>query len=196
MSRKIIGLAGFRQVGKSTITKHLCENHGFKSVHPFGVWKIGIMAMYKAIGIDDETALRMVDGNLKDTPHPSLPDGHDSRYLMERIGKYSGTELGPQWTLGLALKQMDLLYPTTDLIIESIVYEVDVVREFGGHIVMIDRPGTEGKGLDTDAATKLIMPDSRFLNDGDDEELLKIEFEGHLLREGLISRCEDLLEVV
>ena len=195
MSRKIIGLAGYRQVGKSKITQHLCENHGFKSVHPFGVWKTGIVAMYKAIGIDEETALRMVDGDLKDTPHPSLPDGMDSRFLMERVGKYSGTELGPQWTLGLALKQMDQLYPDADLIIESIVYEVDVVRSFGGHIVMIDRPGTEGKGLDTDAATKLINPDSRFLNDGNELDVMLMEFEGPLMREGLISRCENDMEV-
>jgi hypothetical protein len=192
MSRTIIGLAGFRQVGKTHITKHLCENHGFKSVHPFEVWKDGIKAMYMSIGIDEQTAEDMVRGDLKDTPHDALPDGADSRFLMERLGKYSGTQLGRQWTLGLALRKMDLEYPNANLIIESIVYEVDVVREFGGHVVMIDRPGTEGKGLDTDKATKLIEPDSRFLNDGSDLDVLMIEFEAHLNQEGLLRRSADL----
>jgi len=190
MSRKIIGLAGYRQVGKTLITKHLCEKHGFKSVHPFEVWKEGLKAMYISIGVDPETAEAMVRGNLKDTPQPELPSGYDSRYLMERLGKFSGTDLGPEWTLGLALRQMDILYPDADLVIESIVYEVDVVRQFGGHIVMIERPGTEGKGLETDKATRLIEPDSRFLNDGHEPEVLKVEFDAHLAHEGLLRSCE------
>ena len=90
---------------------------------------------------------------------------------------------------------MDCLYPDVTLIIESIVYEGDVLLDFGGHILMIDRPGTEGKGLDTDAATKLITPDSRFLNDGNELDVMLMEFEGHLMREGLISRCENNMEV-
>lgn len=180
MARKIIGLAGFRRVGKSLIAEHLCENHGFKSVHPFEVWKEGIKAIYTSIGIDPDTAERMVRGDLKDQPHEALPNGADSRYLMEHLGKFTGTGLGPEWTLGLALQQITVKYPDADLVIESIVYEVDVVRSFGGHVVMIERPGTEGCGLETDQATKLITPDSRFINDGDDPELLKIEFDMHL----------------
>lgn len=192
MARRIIGLSGFRGSGKTLITKHLCEKHGFKSVHPFEVWKDGIKAMYMSIGIDADTAENMVRGPLKDTPHAALPGGHDSRFLMERLGKYSGAELGSEWTLGLSLRKMEQDYPDADLIIESIVYEVDVVREFGGHIIMIDRPGTEGVGLETDAATKLIQPDSRFLNDGNDPEVLKIEFDTHMMREGLLRNVEEV----
>jgi hypothetical protein len=195
MSRTIIGLAGYRKTGKSEIAKHLCEKHGFRSVHPFEVWKEGLKAMYRAIGIDEATAEGMVRGNLKDTPHPELPNGHDSRYLMERVGKFSGTDLGPEWTLGLSLRQVELLYPDANLVIESIVYEVDVVREFGGHIIKIERPGTEGAGLETDAATKLIVPDSSFTNDSDDLEMMKIEFESHLSRHGLLRQCETEMDI-
>lgn len=192
MNRKIIGLAGFRKAGKTLISKHLCENHGFKSVHPFGVWKEGLLAMYTAIGINPEEANEMIYGALKDTPSDDLPGRNDSRFLMEKLGKWTGTELGSEWTLGLALKQMSLKYPDTNLIIESIVYEVDVVREFGGHIVMIERPGTEGKGLETDKATRLIQADSHFLNDGSDKNVLRIEFDAHLEHHGLLDECEKM----
>lgn len=195
MTRTIIGLAGYRQVGKSKITEHLCENHGFKSVHPFEVWKEGLKAMYITIGIDEDTAEAMVRGNMKDTPHPELPDGQDSRYVMERLGKWAGTELGSQWTLGLSLRQLDKLYPDTDLVIESIVYEVDVVRDFGGHICKVVRPGTKGTGHETDKMTDLIVPDSTFLNDGHDIELLGIEFDAHLAHLGLLRSHHEPIEI-
>lgn len=192
--RTIIGLAGQRGIGKTLIAKHLCENHGFKSVHPFDVWKDGIKAMMVSIGVEDELAEAMVRGNMKDTPDPALPDGHDPRYLMERLGKFAGTDLGPQWTLGLALKKMNRDFPDTNLVIESIVYEVDVVREFGGHIVMVNRPGVQAMGLDTDKATALIVPDSSFLNDGHDLDVLHMEFDGHMARHNLNPSMTDILE--
>lgn len=188
MARKIIGLAGYRQVGKTNITQHLCEKHGFRSVHPFEVWKDGIKAIYMSIGIDEQEAESMVRGSLKDMPHDALPNGHDSRYLMERLGKFAGKDLGPEWTLGLALRQTNLLYPDTDLVIESIVYEVDVVREFGGHIIMVDRPNTNGKGLETDKHTQMIAPDSCFMNDGHNLENLMVEFDAHLREQGLLDQ--------
>ena len=185
MSRKIIALAGYRSTGKSKISDFLCEKRGFKSVHPFGVWKIGLKAMYEAIGIPPGEAEEMVYGSLKDTPHKELPNGHDSRFLMEKLGNFTGTELGPDWTLRLALKEMDRLYPEDDLVIESIVYEADIIRDFGGHIVMVERPGTGDFTLETDRATQFIAPDSRFLNDGQDLSVLHADFDQHMARHGL-----------
>jgi hypothetical protein len=195
MSRTIIGLAGMRQVGKTHITKHLCEKHGFKSVHPFDVWKDGIKAMFTSIGIDEAMAEDMVRGELKDTVHGSLPDEQDARYLMERLGKYAGKELGPQWTLGLSLQKMDQQFPDANLIIESIVYEVDVIRKFGGHIIMVERPGVVSRGLETDKETLLINPDSTFLNDTSELDLMKIEIDAHLQREGLLPRVDQDMEI-
>ena len=186
MKRRIIGLAGFRQVGKSSIARHLRDHHGFRIVHPFEIWKDGIKAMLISIGINQEEAEDMVHGKAKDTPHIALPGDHDARYLMESLGRFAGVELGPDWTLGLALRRMDHFYPNTDLVIESIVYEVDPVRRYGGHIVMVERPNSEYRGLKTDEATKNIRPDSWFVNDSDNIDELMTTFDTHMFNEQLM----------
>ena len=192
MSRRLIGLAGFRQTGKSLIAKHLCENHGFKSVHPFNIWKDGIITMYTKIGITPDKARDMVYGNQKDVPCDALPDNKTSRWLMERMGKFAGTELGADWTLGLTLNQMELQYPNEDLVVESIVYETNIMHLFGGHIIMVERPQTKTKGFETDKATMEINPDSRFLNDGNDPEKIKIEFDAHMEQHGLMQNYDNI----
>ena len=192
MNRTIIGLAGFRKTGKSLIAEHLCKNHEFKSVHPFKVWKDVIKDFYMKIGIEEEEAENMVHGNLKDMQHPLLPGNADSRYLMEKLGKFAGTVLSPEWTLGFSLQQAKAEYPDANLVIESLVYEVDLARRHGGHIIMVERPGTEGTGLETDKYTKLITPDSTFINDGNNPEQMISDFNDHMVRHDLMPRCETM----
>jgi hypothetical protein len=192
--RAIVGLAGFRRSGKSEIAKHLIENHGFRSVHPFGIWKRAIVTFYTEIGISREDAEAMVDGHLKDTGCENLPDGVSSRFLMEELGNFTGTKLGPKWTIGLAIKKILDEEPDARLVVESIVYEADVVRELGGHIIMVDRPGQDGMGHKTDEVTRNLKSDSHFLNDGNDLELMKLEFDAHLAREGIIKARDEELQ--
>lgn len=190
----IIGLAGFRRSGKSEIAKHMIEKHGFRSVHPFGMWKKALITLYTEIGISHDQAVAMVDGHLKDTSCPDLPNGASSRFLMEELGNFTGTKLGPEWTIGLAIKGILDKEPNAKLIVESIVYEADVIDDLGGHIIMVDRPGQEGQGHKTDAATRLIQPHSTFLNDGGDLELMKLEFDTHLESHGLIKLAQEAYE--
>ena len=192
MSRIIVGLAGFRKTGKSLIAEHLCRDHGFKSVHPFRIWKDVIKDFYMKIGIGEEEAENMVHGHLKDMPHPLLPDNADSRYLMEKLGKFAGTGLSPEWTLGFSLQQAKREYPDANLVIESLVYEVDLARQHGGHIIMVERPGTEGTGLETDKFTKIITSDSTFINDGNDPEQMISDFDDHMARHNLMPRRDSM----
>lgn len=182
---QIVGLAGFRRSGKSEIAKHLIKEHGFRSVHPFGVWKKALVTLYTEIGISHEDAVEMVDGKLKDTGCPDLPGGASSRFLMEELGNFTGTGLGPAWTIGLAIKGILEKEPDAKLVVESIVYEDDIIHQMGGHIIMVDRPGQEGQGHKTDAKTRLIKPHSTFLNDGNDLELMKLEFDQHMETHGI-----------
>lgn len=195
MSNTIIGLAGFRRTGKSEIAKYLKEHHGFRSVHPFGIWKVGIEAMLREIGASEQEAHDMVHGHLKDTSSPLLPDDNACRFLMEKLGRYAGVELGSEWTIGLALKKESMKNPGARLVVESVVYEETVLRGFGAHIMRVDRPGRNGDGLDTDKATMKIVPDSVFINDGNDLELLHAEVDIHLDMHGLLCEKEDVLEI-
>ncbi len=194
---KIIGLAGYRRTGKSEIAKHLIEEHGFQSVHPFGVWKVGCMAMLEAMGADPDTAWDMINGHLKDTPSDLLPGGVCPRYLMEKLGNWAGTsaEMGPSWTIGTSLKAALASGNDAPLVVESVVYEVDEIHKMGGHIIMVNRPGRDGDGLDTDKKTDKIVPDSYFLNPGDDLTSMKIALDDHLKAHGLIEEKDYAFEI-
>lgn len=117
----------------------------------------------------------MVNGDLKDEPCALLPDNQTPRYFMERFGQFMGVQMGPAWTIGQEIRLALEKDPNARLIAESIVYEVDVVREMGGVIVEITRDASSIEGLETDKATALIRPDLRFENNGNSLSNLKRE---------------------
>ena len=166
MAGLIIGLSGRRGVGKSRVADRLVERHGFRRIHPFDGGKAACVGYFKHIGISEEDAARMVNGDLKDKPCPLLPDNQTPRYYMEQFGHFMGVKMGPAWTIGQEIRMALERDPDARLIAESIVYEVDVIRNMGGVIVEITREGSNITGLETDKATALIRPDLRFANNG------------------------------
>lgn len=163
----ILGLTGRRQVGKSEVTKFLTKHCGFRPTHAFRAGKAAILEYYIASDIPMEIAWRMVYGDLKDTPSTYLPNGVASRFFMEEFGRFMGVQMGADWTLGLELKKMQHYYPEDDLICESIVYEEKQLRDAGGYIVRITRPGVEaGLGHKTDEYESQIVADMTIENSG------------------------------
>lgn len=175
----MIGFTGERSVGKSTAAGILLR-HGFRSVHAFGPGKAMCVTYYKHLGIDDETAQRMVYGDMKDTPHPDLPGGVDSRYFMERFGYFMGVTMGPQWTLSVELRHLRRTYPDAQgFVVESLVYEADTFQSDGGIIIrMIRDAGVKPIGEFTDDAQVKIKHDHVLDNNGDmnklEQDLLKL----------------------
>ena len=174
---QIIGLAGRRGVGKSEIAKHMIRAHGFETVHPFSAGKAAVRGYLGFVGADADTAWRMTESDLKDKPSSLLPlreDGsglhYDCRHFMERFGHFMGVGMGPDWTLGAALRKFDEEKPDARIIVESIVYEADVLRSLGGRIIRIDGPENGVLGVETDKATALIVPDAVFYNPRTDLE--------------------------
>lgn len=166
MTGLIIGLSGRRGVGKSRVADHLVERHGFSRIHPFQGGKAASVGYFVHVGATPEEAGRMVNGDLKDKPCGLLPDNQTPRYFMERFGQFMGVQMGPEWTIGQEIRLALERDPDARLIAESIVYEVDVIRDMGGVIVEITRDGSTLTGLETDKATALITPDIRFENNG------------------------------
>lgn len=173
---RIIGLTGYRGTGKSEIARHLCERHGFASVHAFAGGKAASEAYFRHLGASEVMAWEMVHGALRDVPSKLLPimAQHDSpgrrdhatpRYFMEMFGNFMGATLGTDWTAGAEIRRHLRDMPGRDIVLESVVYEDQVVRDFGGVIIRIDRAGALGRGLKTDEAVTRITPDAVFLNE-------------------------------
>lgn len=165
----LIGLTGGRGVGKSTIADIMVERMGFTKLHAFEPGKAMCVAYFMHIGIDPNTAQRLVFGDMKDVWHPLIPGDGTSRTFMEELGKFMGDPdgpLGPEFTLGAQLNKMRRANPNLKLVAESIVFESAMFRANGGHIIKIIRPQAEGviKGKNTDAFAETIEPDAYFNN--------------------------------
>jgi len=163
---QIIGLTGRRHVGKSESAIWLQEL-GFIKCHAFEGGKAAAVGYFRHLGASEDVAHRMVHGDLRDVPSPLLPDNQTPRYFLEIFGKFMGTTLGPEWTLGLELRRVRAACPGKSIIVESVVYEADCFRAAGGTIVRIIRPGHQGPtGMMTDAAEAEIAADVEIINDG------------------------------
>ncbi|MFG6083424.1 hypothetical protein ACEUZ9_004684 [Paracoccus litorisediminis] len=166
MSAIVIGLAGFRQVGKSHVADHLVRHHGFVKVHPFDGGKAMARTYYERIGIDTETAWQMTDGKMKDTPCALLPGGVPSRFFMEKFGEFMGVVMGPEWTMGKEIECALKKGHHQRLLVESLVYEDQTLRALGGQIWKVERPSVVGTpGLKTDAYTAKMVVDAILMND-------------------------------
>ena len=177
----IIGLTGARGSGKTTVADYLRKKHGFIIGHTFRSGKEMCEAYFYWLGVPKRTAKDMVNGKLRDVPCALLPNNHTPRYLMERLGFWMGTELGPAWTLGTELNRFDRICPPgTNYVFESVVYEAALLKYRGGIIVKLGRTSTL-QGLHTDAAVNNLTPDFVLENNGPNVEALYDEIENLLL---------------
>lgn len=182
----IIGLTGLRQVGKSSIADHLVDNHGFRRLHPFEGGKVATRAWLEYLGADADTAWRMTETDLKETPSDLLPNCQTPRFFMEQFGHFMGVGLGPDWTIGRSLQRAKKEDTGNGrFVIESVVYEVEPVREEGGLIIKIEASRAKVTGLKTDIAVAAIVPDSTFVNEGFPKSDVGERFDAHLLGMGI-----------
>lgn len=173
----IIGLTGRRGVGKTELTNFLTLTQGFTRVHPFEPGKVATRAYFEYLSATPQEAFEMTSGSLKDVPSGYLPrindpdhgrpgENYSPRYFMERFGYFMGVDMGPAWTLKPAIAQVLKDNPFTDIIVESIVYEADALREMGGVVIGIERPDANVVGLKSDTEVAGIKCDAVIENTG------------------------------
>ncbi|MHC2291850.1 hypothetical protein [Bradyrhizobium barranii] len=66
----VIGLKGLIGSGKTTVARHLIENHGFVRGRFAGALKDMLRAYLRYRRCDEATIERMIDGDLKEQPSP------------------------------------------------------------------------------------------------------------------------------
>lgn len=131
--------------GKTTLAQHLYP-YGWKTLKFAGPLKGMLVELLVRAGVDDKTILRMLDGDLKETPHPALA-GRTPRYALQTLGTEWGRDMmAPDfWVrqfliaqdtarhIGMAVVCDDMRFPN----------EAQAIKDAGGLLVKIIRPDAE-----------------------------------------------------
>lgn len=163
----IIGLAGKKRVGKSTIAEVLCREHDFCEIILAGPLKAGLGAMFAAGGIDDFSELP------KEQIIPEL--SVSPRHLMQTLGTEWGRRLVRDdiW-LVMAENRMrrDYRIGNKRFVVSDIRFENEAawVRSLGGVVMHIHNPRLHAVQDDhaSEAGVEFLDGDAFFNNSRDD----------------------------
>lgn len=163
----LIALTGYAGSGKSTVAKHLVEQHGFVLVKFAGPLK----SMMRALGLGE----REIEGDLKEVPCRLL-DGKTPRYAMQTLGTEWGRSLiSSRLWVNAAMTSVDkVLDHGGKAVIDDMRFDNEAlaVRMAGGKIVLIHRPGVGPvNGHESESAS--IKWHGMIRNGGNIDELLK-----------------------
>lgn len=162
----LIGLySSVMQSGKSTVADHLVLQHGFRRVRFAGPLKDMARALFTHFATD-QTSERMIEGDLKDSPHPMLR-GVTPRWVLQSLGTQWGRELiYPDLWVDMAMAEVDRVRRTgTPVVIDDLRFpnELAALVGAGGRAFRIIRPdarpaeGQTAEGLLDDAKFHLTL---------------------------------------
>ncbi len=133
----IIGLMGFKGVGKSIVARHLSTEHGYVR-RPFAY---PLKAMIAALGVPPD----VLDGNdaAKSRPRDELC-GRTARHAMQTLGtEWGRRHMGEDFWVK---KWVDGVGAYRFIVADDVRFqnEVDAIKSLGGRVLMIRRDGFEG----------------------------------------------------
>jgi post-segregation antitoxin (ccd killing protein) len=182
----IIGLSGYARTGKDTVANILVEQHGFTKLAFADPMREALLRLNPFIEVNDiqhmplDQALRVYSWEDLKSESP------DIRGLMQRIGTEVGRQMfGENVWVDLAMKEA-AKYENVVFSDVRFLNEADALRNAGGSIWRIERPGIEAAndhisetGLD-DYSFNAVLSNDRGTEELVDTVASGIEFE-HLL---------------
>lgn len=159
---RIIAISGPIDAGKSTLADLLTERWSCVPIHLADPIKAMLAAMYRCVGLDEETIRRKLHGDLKEAPCDLLR-GETPRRAMRTLGEDWGREIfGAAFWIGLWANRAAL--PVNPIVVGDLRREDEAswVRHGGGVVVEVRRSGVAYR---RDHPTEMgVSPDIRVLN--------------------------------
>lgn len=131
---RIIALGHSARVGKDTVANYLVKNFGFKKIAFATPLKKACMEIF---GFNEE----QVHGNLKEVVDPYW--GFSPRYALQKVGTECMRDGFDQEIWVKAAGKRILSEPETNWVVTDCRFpnEAAAIKEWGGVVVKIDRPG-------------------------------------------------------
>ncbi len=172
--RRIIGLAGRKRSGKNTVADFLCEQYNYQPLaFADGVWDV-LLAADPWIDLNPGWRLSsIVEYMGREKAKETWPE---VRRLLQKLGTEGVRDnIGSDTWLNV-VKSKILARPDQDFVITDVRFqnEAQALRDMGGFIVKIERPGVEesyGSQHSSELAVSEIQEDLMIINDSDLEAL-------------------------
>ena len=161
----IIAFTGYAGAGKSAAAKILVEN-GWTRAKFAAPLKNMLRSLLHDQGVIPELIEEMIEGRLKESPSPLL-NGRTPRHAMQTLGtEWGRTCIDEDLWVDAAMRSVSGPTVFDDCRFSN---EVAAIREAGGTIIEIQRPGVGP--VNGHVSEVLVEPDWTIINDGDIEAL-------------------------
>lgn len=161
----LIGLSGAAGSGKSTAAEYLTEEYGYRRLRFAAPLKDAMRRILRAACLDNHTIERMIEGDMKETPHPALM-GKTPRHAMQTLGTEWGRNClhGDFW-VNLTQYAIQSMPAGTRIVIEDVRFdnEAAMVRSLGGKIIRMEGRGGIGGSHPSEQG---VIPDMTCYNGG------------------------------
>ena len=138
----IIALTGRAGVGKSTVARALCADHGFLRIGFADPLKAMLRGFYRAGELSSDDIDRRISGDLKEIPDPWL-GGISPRYTMQTLGTEWGRKrMGEDFWIG-AWERSVGASGAERIVVDDCRFtnEAEAVRKLGGVVIGLRREG-------------------------------------------------------
>ena len=170
MVPRIVGLSGVARSGKTTVSTYLHELYGYENIK----FAKGLKDMLRAMGLSEE----QIEGSQKEIPCDMLC-GKTPRQLQQWIGTEFGRNLVGENLWCNIWKNNVERYLTVDryalrVVVDDVRFpnEVDAVKDMGGLVIRIERPGiTKINNHPSETSLDDMTWEHKIINDGNIADL-------------------------
>ena len=140
----IIALTGRAGVGKTTVAKILCAEHGFQRISFAAPLKAMLRALYVAMDLGFDDIDRRIAGDLKESPDPWL-GGRTPRHAMQTLGTEWGRRcMCEDFWIGVWERAVGTSGAKRVVVDDCrFTNEAEAVRKLGGVVIGLRREGVE-----------------------------------------------------
>lgn len=169
----LIGLTGFKKSGKDAFASTFVR-HNFQVLRVADTLKEMLRTFYRMAGLSETDIERKIEGDLKEAPCRFLA-GHTPRRAMQTLGTEWGQDMffreiwSNIWKERVANCNGPVICPDI-----RFLHEEAALRDLGGALIRIDRPGFEPTEYHRSELEMLqLNPDITVVNDGTLDQLHK-----------------------